>query len=124
MIPIKQKILIVDDNQDLVMVLREFLEHHGFEIMEAYEGIRGIEIAHKKTPDLILLDLQMPAGTGQSVLQALRSRKETQEIPVIVLTGRQEPNLEKEMLAAGAQGFLLKPYSHEILLDKIRACLG
>lgn len=119
----KNKILIVDDEQDLVSALRTRLEAEGFETCAAYEGIRGIEFAHKEKPDLIILDLKMPAGGGQSVLQALRSRPDTEKIPVIILTAMKESGLKERLLAEGASAFFEKPYEPDELLSEIGALL-
>ena len=93
----KFKILIVDDEPDIVTTVHDQLEADGFETVAASEGVRAIEMAHRQKPDLILLDLKMPAGTGQAVLRALRSRPDTEKIPIIVLTALQGPQLEKEV---------------------------
>lgn len=119
----KYKILIADDEEDLVATLKDFLEYEGFEILSASEGVRTVEIAHKKNPDLILLDIQMPAGTGQKVLESLRARPETEKIPVIVLTAVAKDNLEEEVREKGAQDFIQKPCDPQELLSKIMALL-
>src|SRR3989338_1107028 len=118
-----KQILVVDDERDIVELLRAKLAASGYKTLAAYEGIRAIEVAHKQKPDLILLDLRMPAGTGQTVLQTLRSRQETKDIPVIVLTASTEPNLKERVLAAGAQDFMEKPYDDDDLLRRIRSVL-
>ena len=120
----KQTILIVDDDADLVKTLGCLLEAEGFNTLTAYEGIRAVEKANKYLPALILLDLQMPAGTGQTVLASLRSRNETRKIPVIVLTALDDPSLETAVLQGGAQDFLRKPCDPELLLQKIRGFLS
>ncbi len=117
-------ILIADDDPDIVAILRDLLEFEGFRTLSASEGVRAIEMIHKRKPDLVLLDLQMPAGTGQSVLENIRTVPETKKIPVIVLTGLQAADLEQECLALGAQAFIRKPYERELLLAKIRELLG
>lgn len=119
----QKKILIADDDREVVEVLKARLEVSGYETLVAYEGIRVMEIAHKKSPNLIILDLRMPAGTGQSVLKNLRSYQDTAKIPVIILTALKEPHLKEELLAAGAQDFMEKPYEADQLLEKIRLCL-
>jgi CheY-like chemotaxis protein len=120
----KRLILIADDDPDIVTLIRDLLEFEGFQTVSAYEGVRAIEIVHKRKPDLILLDLQMPAGTGQSVLENIRTVPDTKKIPVIVLTGLQASDLEEECLALGAQAFIRKPYERELLLAKIRQLIG
>lgn len=116
----KFRILVVDDDVDLVKTLRARLEFEGFETFAAFEGIRAIEMTRKKKPHLILLDLRMPAGTGQSVLKTLREHTETEKIPVIIITALDDPRLEMETKEAGADAFFRKPYSIESLLEKIR----
>lgn len=115
------KILIADDNKDLVASLRERLQVEGFTIIEAYEGVRVVEAAHRQRPDLILLDIQMPVGMGRDVLEALRSKEDTKKIPIIVITGLEQHGLEQRMLAEGANGFLKKPFEVAHLLGKIRS---
>jgi CheY-like chemotaxis protein len=114
------KILIADDESEYVEILTSLLEAHGFEILVAHEGVRTIEAAHKQKPNLILLDLHMPAGTGQTVLQYLRSKPDTHAIPVIVITGSSESGLESRIRALGAQDFMQKPYDNATLLAKIQ----
>lgn len=117
------KILIADDEIEYVEVLTSFLEAHGFEIITAHEGVRTIEAAHKQKPNLILLDLQMPAGTGQTVLQYLHSKPDTHAIPVIVMTGSGEPGIESMVRSLGAQDFLQKPFDNKILLARIHSLI-
>ena len=119
----KKMILVVDDDPDFVEIISQLLEFSGYKVTAAYEGIRAIELAHKKTPDLILLDLQMPSGTGQTVLKSLRGKDETRDIPVIVMTGMQA-SLEGETRQLGAQGFIQKPYNKEVLLGQIETLLS
>ncbi len=119
----KKKILVADDDSDLVHMLRDMLEYEGYETFAAFEGVRTIEAAHKQKPDLILLDIQMPAGTGQSVLQALRAKDATAKIPVIVISGVQQSGLADEVKTLGAQDFILKPYEKLDLISKVKKFL-
>lgn len=120
----KPKILIADDNKDIVESLCERLEYEGFETIVAHEGVRAIELAHKEKPNLILLDIRMPAGTGQLVLKALRSHPDTSKIPVIVMTALKEKELEAEVADLGAFDFIQKPLDIDHLLTSIRALVG
>lgn len=115
----KKKILIADDDPDIAKILRIQLEQAGFEVLTTTEGVRTIELAHKQKPDLIILDIQMPVGTGRSVLQAFQSKPETKGIPVIILTGLEDPHLKERLLAEGAKDFFKKPYDLKTLLEKI-----
>ncbi len=120
----KPKILVADDEEELVKVLRDRLQFEGFDTLAAFEGVRTIEMAHKYHPDLILLDLRMPAGTGQSVLKNLRARPETENIPIIIITALEGNNLEEDLLRSGANDFIRKPYDWNVLLEKIRKFLS
>ncbi len=116
----KIKILIADDDHDLVEVLSNYIEMSGFETLAAYEGVRTLEVVHKSKPDLVILDLNMPAGNGMYVLKTLRSHWQTKKIPVIILTGLNDPNLKKQIEEMGAQDFMTKPYDSAELLHKIK----
>ncbi|MBI2082772.1 MAG: response regulator [Deltaproteobacteria bacterium] len=118
-----KKILVVDDEPDQVLAIRDLLEMEGYEVIEAAEGVRAIELAHKARPNLILLDLRLPGGSGRTVLEALRSKEETKRIPVVVQTALSEPGLSERVIADGAQDFLRKPFSSEMLLAKIQALI-
>ncbi len=112
-------ILLADDDVELTNILGDLLKFNGFHIITAHEGIRAIEFTHKYKPDLIILDMKMPAGGGDSVLQALKSKQTTKHIPVIVLSGLKNPMIKQEVLKAGAQEFLSKPYNAEQILQTI-----
>lgn len=120
----KAKILIAEDEPEIVAILRDRLKVNGFETIEANEEVRTIELAHKKKPDLILLDLKMPAGRGKSVLKSLSSHPETKQIPVIVLTAMPARDVKEEVLAEGAEDFIQKPYEATVLIDKILKLLA
>lgn len=121
--PSQKKILIADDEQDFITDLRIPLEAAGFQICTASEGIRAIEFAHKKNPDLILLDIHMPVGSGETVLQALRLKEDTKRIPIIVMTASEEPGLAQRIKSEGANDFLIKPFEISVLINKIRSLL-
>ncbi len=116
-------VLIADDDRELTKILADLLRYNGYNTLSTFEGIRTIEAVHKEKPDLIILDLKMPAGGGRNVLQALRSREETKDIPIIILSGIEDPFIKDEVTAAGAQDFVLKPYNSEDLLKKIKTFL-
>ncbi len=120
MIQNKPKILIADDDKDIVKLLSERFEHEGFEVVVAYEGVRAIEAAHKQKPDLILLDLKMPTGKGQDVLKALKNHPLTSKTPVIIMTALKEDGLEEEVRSLGAFDFIQKPLDLDRLLQSIR----
>lgn len=120
----KRKILLIaDDDVDFTEILSERLEHSGYETVSVHEGIRVIEAANKHSPDLIILDWKMPAGMGSTVLIELKKKGNTRHIPVIVLTGLDDENVEKEALRLGAKAFMKKPYDTHMLLQKIHEVL-
>lgn len=118
-----QKILVVDDDKDLVSILCDLLKSHGYQTLQAFEGIRAVEMAHKAQPDLILLDWIMPAGKGSAVLEMLAEKKETKSIPVIVHTGADEPFEEETARGWGVKGFFRKPCDLAQLLKVIESVL-
>jgi DNA-binding response OmpR family regulator len=119
----KKKILIVDDERDIVKALMIRLQGAGYEVVPAFDGAQGVFMAHKEKPDLIILDIRMPAGDGFSVAQRLKRSTQTLTIPVIFLTGSPEKNAEEKAMALGARFYIKKPYDAEELLDAVKRAL-
>jgi DNA-binding response OmpR family regulator len=119
----KKKILIVDDERDIVKALMIRLQGAGYEVVTAFDGAQAIFVAHKEKPDLILLDIRMPAGNGFSVAEKLKHSVNTFSIPVIFLTGSPETNAEERAMTLGARFYIKKPYDPEELLDAVRRAL-
>jgi DNA-binding response OmpR family regulator len=119
----KPKILIVDDDPDLRRALRLRLRANNYETVHAQDGYSAITVAQKERPDLIVLDLGLPAGDGFVVLQRLQSLDHLAGIPVVVLTARDPQNNEERALKGGAAAFFQKPVDNAELLDVIRASL-
>jgi two-component system alkaline phosphatase synthesis response regulator PhoP len=119
----KKKILIVDDERDIVKALMIRLQRAGYEVVTAFDGAQGVFMAHKEKPDLIILDIRMPAGNGFSVAQRLKRSMHTFTIRVIFLTGSLEKNAEKKAMALGARFYIKKPYDPEELLDAVKRAL-
>jgi len=119
----KKRILIVDDERDIVKALTIRLSRAGYEVVTAFDGVQGIFMAHKEKPDLIILDIRMPAANGFSVAEKLKESTETDGVPVIFLTGSPEKNSEEKALALGARFYVKKPYDPEELLDAIERAL-
>jgi DNA-binding response OmpR family regulator len=117
-------ILIVDDERDIVTILKMALEKEGFQVLEAYDGIEAMQKITDKKPDLILLDLMMPKLDGHSVNLRLKENPDTANIPVIVITGRghlkELLGITGELLVAA---YLEKPFPVSLLLEKIRNIL-
>ena len=119
----KKKILVVDDERDIVKALMIRLQTSGYEVVTAFDGAQGVFMAHKEKPDLVILDIRMPAGDGFSVAQRLRRSSHTWMIPIIFLTGSPERGAEERAMEMGARFYIKKPYDPEELLDAIRRAL-
>jgi len=119
-----QKILIVDDDPDLRQALRLRLRANHYETVNAVDGYSAIAQAYKERPNLIILDLGLPAGDGFIVLQRLQADDKLSAIPVVVLTARDPQSNEQRALRSGAAAFFQKPADNAELLEVIRATLS
>ena len=120
----QKKILIVDDDPEVRVSLHVRLKVNNYEVVFAEDGVAGIAEARKHMPDLILLDLGLPAGDGFSVLERLKANASLSMIPVIVISGRVRIPNRDWALKAGAIAFLQKPVDNARLLSMIRYALG
>jgi len=118
------KILIVDDDADLRQALRLRLRANHYETVNACDGYSAIAQAYKEHPNLIILDLGLPAGNGFVVLDRLQKDDKLSTIPVIVLTARDAQSSEEMALRSGAAAFFQKPADNADLLSVIRATLS
>jgi DNA-binding response OmpR family regulator len=116
-------ILVVDDDPDMRQALQIRLRANGYDVHCAEDGIGAISEARKRTPDLIVLDLGLPAGDGFIVLDILKKNLELSSIPVIVLSGRDRRANEERVLNAGGRAFLQKPVQTNEFLAVIRHTL-
>jgi DNA-binding response OmpR family regulator len=119
----KAKILIVDDDPDLRKALKIRLRANHYDTVQASDGYSAIAVAQKEQPDLIILDLGLPAGDGYSVLKRLQDSDPLSNIPVIVLTARDPLYDGLKAVSAGATVFFQKPADNGELLSIIRATL-
>lgn len=116
------RILIVDDNADLRDYLKRLLEQ-SYSVETAIDGIDALNVIHHSPPDLVLSDVMMPNLNGFGLLQALRSQPETQEIPIILLSARAGEEARVEGLGAGADDYLVKPFSARELIARVESTL-
>lgn len=114
------KILIVEDEPELVKVLRSYLEQAGFEVIAAYRGDTGLSAWENERPDLIILDLNLPGLDGLDVAREVRRKAET---PILMLTARADEVDELIGLEIGADDYIAKPYSPRIVVARVRALL-
>jgi DNA-binding response OmpR family regulator len=115
----KKKILIIEDDYDLSALIIRHLHSADYDVLNVGDAIQGVQFARREMPDLIILDLMIPGGGGQNVLERLNRLHETQSIPVVVLTGVHDPEVKKKVLEAGAMEYLEKPYNAQELLRSV-----
>lgn len=117
------KILIVDDDADFRLGLSLRLRASGYHAVTAVDGLDATQKAVEHTPDLVLLDLGLPAGDGFEVLKRIRSLPKISSTPVIVLSGRDPAQNEMKAIRAGARAFYQKPVDTNMLMDGIESAL-
>ena len=121
----KNKILIVEDEATLQKTLTEILIQNDYNVLNALDGLRGLEIAQKEKPDLILLDIILPKMDGFEVLKRLKKDESTSSIPVIILTNLSDASDIQKTLDLGATTYLVKADFHlEDVLKKIEETLN
>ncbi len=118
-----EKILIIEDEKDILELIAFNLECTGYSVFKASNGEDGLELVKTQLPDLILLDLMMPGIDGFDVCRALKQDKSTKNIPVIMLTARGEDTDIVSGLELGAEDYVTKPFSPKILIARIRTVL-
>lgn len=116
----KRKILIVDDEKNIVDILKYNLQKESFETLEAYDGRQAIEIAEREKPDLIILDIMLPEMDGFTVCRKLR---QTMQTPILMLTAREEEVDKVLGLELGADDYITKPFSPRELMARVKANL-
>ncbi|MDD5729819.1 MAG: response regulator [Candidatus Omnitrophica bacterium] len=118
------KILVIDDEPNIVKVVESRLKANGYEIISASNGKDGLQKAKEAKPDLILLDISMPEMNGHEVLKKLREDEITKSIPVIMLTGKTETeDVVKSVRDGGALDYILKPFVATSVLKKINSAI-
>lgn len=119
----KEKILIIDDEEHIVELIRYNLQNAGYETVEAYNGVDGLSLAKTEKPTIILLDVMLPVMDGLEVCKNLRSSEQTKGIPIIMLTAKSE-EIDKILgLELGADDYITKPFSVRELMARIKAVL-
>jgi two-component system alkaline phosphatase synthesis response regulator PhoP len=118
-----ERILIVDDEEDVLELVRYHLDKNGYKVDTAASGEEAISEARKKSPDLIILDLMLPGIDGLEVCKKLKSDLKTEPIPIIMLTAKGEESDIVTGLELGAEDYLTKPFSPKILIARIRRIL-
>lgn len=119
-----KKILAIDDENDVLLIIKTALNDEGYEVITATNGYDGLAMAEEQQPDLIILDLMMPEMNGLEVLTQLKSNDLTGQIPVIVLSGLNDKEKIRTALSKGTEYYIIKPYEYDDLINKVRQALG
>jgi DNA-binding response OmpR family regulator len=121
--PVASRILIVEDEADLVDIISFNLTKAGYTTLQAFNGAEGLDLAMREHPDLLLLDLMLPKLGGMDVARRLRAEPATASIPIIMLTAKAEELDQLDGLTVGADDYITKPFSIPVLLARIEAVL-
>jgi two-component system cell cycle response regulator DivK len=119
-----KRILVVEDTEDNRQILRDLLSAAGYDLLEAVDGESGVAMATREKPDLILMDIQLPAIDGYEATRRIKADPALRHIPVIAVTSYALSGDEEKTRAAGCDGYIAKPFSPRQLLGKVREFLG
>jgi DNA-binding response OmpR family regulator len=119
----RKKVLVVDDERDLVELIGMNLQRNGYEVVSANDGATGLDLARKQKPDLLILDVMMPGLSGQDVTRALKADPDTASLPIVMLTAKTEETDIIVGLSLGADDYVTKPFSMKVLLARVGAVL-
>ncbi|MFH1116737.1 MAG: response regulator [Pseudomonadota bacterium] len=115
----KAKILLIEDNEQNRYLLTFLLQQHGHEVIPAVSGLQGLELAAQISPDLILLDIQLPGMDGYDVARALKADSRLKSVPIVAVTSYAMVGDREKVLAAGAEGYIEKPINPETFTEEI-----
>ena len=127
--PLK-KILVVDDNEIVVKTLSLKLQGAGYQVITALDGAEAVAAARKETPDLILLDISFPPDVGGvpwdgfRIMEWFQRLDTVKKIPIIIITGTEDPKARERATSSGAIAYFQKPLEHDYLIKVVRATLG
>lgn len=116
-------VLLIEDNEQNRYLTTFLLERHGYTVISAPDGMRGIELASKSTPDIILLDIQLPTMDGYAVAQALRQSERLHQVPIIAVTSYAMIGDREKTLSAGCNGYIEKPINPDTFVSEIEQYL-
>ncbi|OGW69141.1 MAG: hypothetical protein A2036_00245 [Omnitrophica bacterium GWA2_50_21] len=120
----RKKILIVDDEPDLVHMISNRLKASGYEVLSALDGQAGLELAKTTRPDLIILDLMLPRMDGYKVCSYIKKDSRYSKIPILLFSAKAQEEDIKMGEEAGADAYIVKPFEAQALLDKIKTLLA
>ena len=108
-------VLVVEDNDDSLFMMKNVLSRKGYRVVEAWDGKQAVEVAESEELDLILLDLQLPRLNGLGVIHRLRQNSKLQNVPVVIITGQDPEKYRSSAIAEGCDDFLVKPIDFDRL---------
>lgn len=118
-----KKVLVIEDNEQNIYLMNFLLEKHGFDVIKAMDGKKGIECTYAEMPDLILLDIQLPEMNGYEVASELRSDSKFDCIPIIAVTSYAMPGDREKALSSGCTGYIEKPINPDTFICEIKKFL-
>jgi two-component system alkaline phosphatase synthesis response regulator PhoP len=118
-----RRILVVDDDREVVRLIRAYLEQAGFEVLAAYDGDTAVHVIRRERPDLLLLDLMLPGKDGWEITRLVRNDAALAHIPIIMLTARVDDTDKIVGLELGADDYVTKPYNPREVVARVRARL-
>jgi len=116
-------VLVIEDHEDNRRIMHDLLTSKGYEVIEAVNGLEGVDAAETHRPDLILLDIQLPGIDGYEATRRIKANPDLQKIPIIVVTSYAMSGDDVKAFEAGCDAYLAKPFSPRVLLAKIREYL-
>lgn len=120
----KKKILAVDDESDVLLIIKTALLSEGYKVFTATNGPDALALAEDESPDLVILDMMMPEMSGFEVLKEMREKPSTESIPVIMLTGISEKEKIREALNLGIDYYIVKPFEFHDLIAKVKIAIA
>ena len=120
----KKKILVVDDDVEFLKLMQVWLSREGYDVVVAVDGLSGLTTARKESPDLIVLDIGMPAGGGATALERMKNLVPLAGTPIVVVTGQNGASITSEFLAMGADAFVSKQDGKDHILVTVREALA
>lgn len=118
------KILVIDDSNVIRNMVRDMLPKGNFEVLEAKDGVQGLNLIQQERPNLIMLDFLLPKMSGWEVFQHIQTRPELQAIPLVLMSGRKEEVTEKLQEPFEYFEFVQKPFDQRVLIDAIKAAMA
>lgn len=118
-----KRVLVVEDNETNLYLIRFILKKNGFEVIEARKGVEGVKLAATEKPDLIMMDIQLPDINGLEVTKKIRASDAGSEVPIIALTSYALAGDREKALAAGCKGYIEKPINPETFMAEVKKYL-